>query len=160
MRCEPRVLLVTKTLPLAQRLYAWLTAAGYDVAVETSFGAAKIALERRPDLLISEIRLGDYNGLHLASHARSNDLPAIVIGAPDVVLERDARQMGVPYLHDDAGHQDVLLLASWMTGNAARRERDLMPPLPAHADSTLAFRSSRELSPVKVPSTDRGRRLH
>jgi len=91
------VLLVAPSPHLAVTLVAWLRDAGYEVILVTSFASAK-ALEHGPSLLISEVRLGDYNGLHLAIRARAHDIPAIVVGHSDRVLQRDAEQVGATYL--------------------------------------------------------------
>ena len=101
MTLRPSVLLVAPTIELAATLSGWLTDAGFDPTVVASFLAAKPHLERGPSLLISEVRLGTYNGLHLALRAQAHDIPAIVLGEPDPVLERDARQLGAVYLRHD-----------------------------------------------------------
>ena len=51
-----------------------------------------------PSVLIAEVRLGDYNGLHLALRAKAGSIPALVLGNPDPVLEREAERLGVVYL--------------------------------------------------------------
>ena len=93
-----RVLVVAPTSPLAANLVEWLTEAGYEVILVTSFLAGKARLELAPSVLISEVRLGDYNGLHLALRAKAGDIPSIVVGNPDPVLEREAERLGVGYL--------------------------------------------------------------
>jgi ActR/RegA family two-component response regulator len=51
-----------------------------------------------PHLLITEIRLDSYNGLHLIAMA-PKPIPAIVItGYPDRAVEADARRLGAEYL--------------------------------------------------------------
>lgn len=92
------VLVVAPTPRLAGTLTEWLTDAGYEVIFVTSFSAGKAHLDDSPSVLISEIRLGDYNGLHLALRAKSSDIPAIVVGSPDVVLQQEAGRLGVVYL--------------------------------------------------------------
>jgi DNA-binding response OmpR family regulator len=53
-----------------------------------------------PDLVVAQIRLGAYNGLHLAVRARGRGLPTqtILIGEPDAVLELEAKQQHAHYL--------------------------------------------------------------
>src|SRR5687768_6542185 len=49
-----------------------LSAAGFHVTVAESFAEAKALLvTRHPSLLLTEIQLGDYNGLHLVMHAKA-----------------------------------------------------------------------------------------
>lgn len=76
-----------------------LTRAGYDVSSAATFDHAKQALrEQRPDLLITDVRLGDYNGLQLLIGTR-DPVPTIVVSAfNDAVLEAEARSHNAPYL--------------------------------------------------------------
>src|SRR5687767_1008942 len=93
-----RVLLVAPTPQLSATLRAWLTDAGCAVMVATSFSSAKAQIKQGLSILISEVRLGDYNGLHLAIRAKSSDVPSIVLGPADAVLQREADALGVIYL--------------------------------------------------------------
>jgi hypothetical protein len=66
-----------------------------------SFEAARTRLTAsRPDVLVSAVRLGEYNGLHLAIIGRSRrpSLVAIMIGPPDAVVAREARNIGATFL--------------------------------------------------------------
>ena len=147
MSLRPRVLLVAPTLALAKNLFAWLTDGGYDVALVTSFDAAKVQLRSAPHLLISEIRLGEYNGLHLASRARAEGIPSVVVGGNDVVLERDAQQMGITYMNPDIDREYLLVLAEHLTFEA----RQVPTPLPGRGTGgKLAFISSAEMAPASV----------
>jgi CheY-like chemotaxis protein len=76
-----------------------LKRAGHDVAVCGTYEAARQAIrEQRPDLLITDIRLGEYNGLQLFV-ADFEPLRAIVItGYSDPVLESEARSHGARFL--------------------------------------------------------------
>jgi hypothetical protein len=89
-----------------------------------SFSAARVAVEKHPpDLLISEMRLGAFNGLHLAIIARGRHATtrAILIGPPDPVMEAEAIRQHVTYLIAGAeGH--AALRAE------ARIVADLNPP--------------------------------
>jgi DNA-binding NtrC family response regulator len=109
---EPQtILVVAHTLPLAQSLLAWLAEAGHGVAIVTTFSAAKAHLRTAPDLLITELRLREYNGLQLALRAHQDGIPTLVIGDPDPVLERDARQFGAAYLRRERIVRDDILPA-------------------------------------------------
>jgi len=102
------VLIVAPTRPLAAAWSAWLTGAGHRVDVVTSFPDAKARLKSGPTLMISEVRLGDFNGLHLAIRALAEGIPAVVIGAPDTVLQREAERLGALYLTSDLDQADLL----------------------------------------------------
>jgi CheY-like chemotaxis protein len=64
----------------------------------SDFAAAKEILCTGPDLLITDLKLGAYNGLHLAIRSKAQGTPAIVIGEPDPVQETEARRQGARYL--------------------------------------------------------------
>ena len=106
------VLLVAANPHVAATVLPSLASAGCRVVVVGSFAEAKLRLAEHPSLLITDLRLGDYNGLHLAIHARAANIPAIVIGPPDVVLRRDAAQVGASYLTYAAGRSELLTEAA------------------------------------------------
>ena len=115
MSWRPTALIVARTPSLGTTLFGWFSDAGYDVALVTSFAAARVQLRTEPDLLVSEIRLGEYNGLHLASRAQAHDIPAIVIGDRDPVLERDAHQMGVVFVALNVEREYLITAAEQLT---------------------------------------------
>jgi DNA-binding NtrC family response regulator len=104
-----RILVVSDTLTLANNLLMWLREAGYDPAVVTSFNAGKEHLRTAPDILITELKLREYNGLHLALRAHRDGIPAAVIGA-DPRYAADAQEIGARYLAGDNVHRDDILL--------------------------------------------------
>ena len=73
---------------------ALLEGAGYRVRSAQSFDEAKMLLaEEPPDILITDLRLGQYNGLHLVLRTRSNhpEMAALVTSrVADPVLEAEA----------------------------------------------------------------------
>ncbi len=93
-----KILVVAQRPSLGARVLTLLGDANHEVAVVTTFAAAKLHLTARPDLLITEVKLGEYNGLHLALRGRAAGIPAIVVGAPDQTFERQAIQLGAVYL--------------------------------------------------------------
>jgi DNA-binding response OmpR family regulator len=101
----PTVLLVAPTDRVAAATSMQLTDSGLDVTVVTSFAEGRERLRSHPDLLISEVRLGAYNGLHLALRAQSDGIPAILVGEGDQVLEREAAKMGAAYILADGDRQ-------------------------------------------------------
>lgn len=74
---------------------------GYRVKEATTFQDARrlLALEP-PDLLIADVRLGAFNGLHLLVTSRPNRPMAAIITcvAADPVLEAEAKRHGAVYL--------------------------------------------------------------
>ena len=100
---------------------------GYDVVEAGSFGEARsLLLSLRPRLLISELKLGLYNGLHLASLRRIQRPigPSIVINdTPDPVLEAHAATLGSLYLVKPIDPQKLLDIVVSLLVTGQREER-------------------------------------
>jgi DNA-binding response OmpR family regulator len=110
------VVIVAQNPALATTLLSWLGTAGYELAIVTTFTAAKALLETKPALVISELKLGEYNGLHLALKARAVGIPAIIVGPQDSVLQRDAGDLGATYLTTVLRRSQVLDLVAERVG--------------------------------------------
>jgi DNA-binding NtrC family response regulator len=89
-----------------------LAAAGYILKVVDSFENALLHLtDDCPDLLITPVRLGQFNGLHLVlwCRARCPHLPILVTAdQSDAGLALEAEQLGVRFL-DSATDQQLFL---------------------------------------------------
>ena len=79
MRALRTVLVVSPTLSVAQAMAAAARLNNYAAVVVKDFHAAKSHLAMRPHLLITELKLGQYNGLHLALRAEAYGVPAVVV---------------------------------------------------------------------------------
>ena len=124
MAFPPQILVVTPSADIAQTVTQALDGEDFQIRTLTDFLAARVAVERHPpDLLISEVRLGAFNGLHLAIIARGRHATtrAILIGPPDPVMEAEATRQHVTYLIAGA-EGDAALRAE------ARIVADLNPP--------------------------------
>jgi DNA-binding NtrC family response regulator len=79
-----------------------LQSAEYSATGAATFKAARALLgSRRYDLLITNLRLQAYNGMHLIfdSHVLSPHMPAIIIDSvPDAGTESEAHRAGAAYL--------------------------------------------------------------
>ena len=93
-----RILVVTADAQKRRNLAAWLSAEGFEVVLVATFTAGKAQLAGNPDLVIADVRLGAYNGLHLALHAKSVGIPTLVMGTDDEVLARDAQAIEARWL--------------------------------------------------------------
>ena len=95
----PKVLIVDDDEPTRAGLAMLLMDAGYEaITASTVPVAIKLLSDEHPDLLIVDIRLGDYNGLHLVA-MRRDPIPAIVLtGFADPSIEADARRLGAEFL--------------------------------------------------------------
>lgn len=94
----PNTILVVDTQSAAvARLVNALTSAGLAAIGAQSFADALEMLGVvNTDLLITSVRLGPYNGLHLFLRARAlhPNATAIIIGPSDPTLAREARALG------------------------------------------------------------------
>src|SRR5688572_26309101 len=106
MTVRGRILLVTPTTPLAKTLSHCARLAGYEVTVVTTFQAARTHIVHRPDLLITELKLGEHNGLQLALRLASTGVPAIVVA--DKTFEHEVEQLGAVWLAADPSAADEL----------------------------------------------------
>jgi two-component system response regulator RegA len=89
-----------------------LKAAGFRVTVTETFHDAREPLDAQPpQLLVTELRLGAYNGLHLVMRgkARRPDMKAIVTTEwSDHVLQAEAEGLGATFMPKPASEADFL----------------------------------------------------
>lgn len=130
MSLRPRVLLVGPS-GLVHGLAPLLTSAGYEPTVVGDFVSAKAYLDKRPDLLITELKLGAYNGLHLAIRAGMHRTPTIVIGDADPVLKADAERQQATYLTSPVDSQYVIGLVGELLKGSRQTRRSTRKQVPA-----------------------------
>jgi CheY-like chemotaxis protein len=82
---------------------------GYHLTVTPSFQVAKTFLAGAPDVLLTELKLGDYNGLHLALRASALGIPSIVIA--EEKFQQEVEQLGAVWISPDAAESDELHIA-------------------------------------------------
>jgi DNA-binding NtrC family response regulator len=124
-----QILLVAPQPKLADTLHTWLGAAGHDLIEVSSFARAKASLSDHPDMVITSLKLGDYNGLHLALRAQAEHIPAIVVGPADPVLERDATALGATYISSTLRRGRLIdLVEELLAPEGARRPAALADP--------------------------------
>ncbi len=122
---SPTVVVVDSDLTARASCVEALQAARYRVSEVGSFQAARHLLESiQPDLLIADIRLGEFNGLHLVwrRHVEYPQRPSIVTNAyADPVLERQARAFNAPYLVKPLSRERLLRVVARALGDLASR---------------------------------------
>jgi CheY-like chemotaxis protein len=96
MAVQKIVLVVSPTPSMAHAVASSVRQCGYTALVVRSFGEAKKHLELRPHLVITELKLAEYNGLHLALRAQISEAPAIVIADP--TFEHEVEQNGAIWM--------------------------------------------------------------
>jgi DNA-binding response OmpR family regulator len=97
------VLVVTTDALLCASLASALSARGFKVLTADTFAEGrKLLIDWQPDVLVTSVRLREYNGLHLAVVSRQSSVltKTIVIGYADPVLQAEARQASARYLTD------------------------------------------------------------
>lgn len=102
MSMTPDILVVSADATVLAARVAALRKSGFAARGSSSFPDARRLLEEGapPEVLVTDVRLGPYNGLHLVAVARV-EFPrtvAIVIGGQDHVLEVEAAGLGARYL--------------------------------------------------------------
>jgi CheY-like chemotaxis protein len=107
--CGHKILVVAHSPMLASALVAWLSDSQTDLVLANSYPGGKAQLLAHPDLLIAEVKLGEYNGLHLALRGQAAGIPTIVLGPNG--FEDEAERLGAVYLSLDGLGPDDLAFA-------------------------------------------------
>jgi CheY-like chemotaxis protein len=92
-----------------------LDGAGYHVTGVSSYEEALEELSHHPDLLITDVRLGVYNGLQLIVRGRmmNPDLQAIVVtGYADQVVVREALHLHAEHVEKPVDVDRLLMLTA------------------------------------------------
>jgi DNA-binding NtrC family response regulator len=109
------VLLVEPSLDELLPVVATLTAAGFHVTAAGNFAQARALLDTHlPSMLVTAVRLGLYNGLHLVIRgmAVKPDLAAIVTSEmADPVLHSYAESMGATFMVKPIPAKDLIAAA-------------------------------------------------
>jgi CheY-like chemotaxis protein len=123
-----RILIVDDNASTRGDLAKLLRDAGFEAMEAATVPDAMRALATTPpNLLITEIRLDSYNGLHLIAMA-PKPIPAIVITSyADRGVEADARRLGAEYLAKPVSPGELYAAVQRTLSNAANRGV-FMPP--------------------------------
>ena len=134
MTIDRTVLLVSPTASLRRVVASALSRVRYRMLVAKSFEEAKEWCTAAPHLLVTELKLGAYNGLHLAVRAALTQTPAIVIG--DKAFEQEIEQVGAVWMSAEAAVTDELPAVASEQDAAIIEVVKIEPmwPGPAHGD--------------------------
>jgi DNA-binding response OmpR family regulator len=102
-------LVVEPSVTDAVSISLMLSELGFQVIVSETFHDASSRLSVRPALLVTELRLGEYNGLHLVLRGKSAhpSLAAIVTSnIADTALYKEAEQLDATYVVKTVGAQE------------------------------------------------------
>lgn len=137
MAVQKIVLVVSPTPAVAHGVASAVRQCGYTPLVVRTFAEAKKHLDLGPHLLITELKLAEYNGLHLALRAQMADAPSIVIADPS--FEHEVEQCGAIWVSPTMAETDDLqpLMIDLLQG--AGSTGFMWPDAePATTDGTLA----------------------
>ena len=155
-----RILVVAQQPKVAERVTSWVRTAGHDVSLETTFAGGRAGLETMPDVLFADVKLGEYNGLHLALRAHAAGIPAIISGPLDPVLAHEAAAIGAIYLEGPLSRTRVLeALAGQLPSRASIEASHSMhrPVTTIAAEAEMLWRAFSEASwPEPLGLTRRG----
>lgn len=123
-----KILIVDDNTSTRGELAKLLADAGFEtLTAGTVPDAMRVLSTAQPNLLITEIRLDTYNGLHLIAMA-PKPIPAIVItGYADRAVEVDARRLGAEYLSKPVSPGELYGAIQRLLSNAASRGVFLPP---------------------------------
>jgi DNA-binding response OmpR family regulator len=123
-----KILIVDDNSSTRAELAALMADAGFEtLTAGTVPDAMRLLATAQPHLLITEIRLDTYNGLHLIAMA-PRPIPAIVItGYADRAVEADARRLGAEYLAKPVSAGELYATVHRILTNAAARGVFLPP---------------------------------
>jgi DNA-binding response OmpR family regulator len=105
---------------------SWLRRAGFDTESVATFEAARPRLTATsPDVLVSAVQLGEYNGLHLAIIGRDRRpaLVAVVVGPHDAVLAKEAEQHGTTYIKEPTTEEALVSKLATLLQEVSRHRR-------------------------------------
>jgi DNA-binding response OmpR family regulator len=121
-----------------QRLDA-LAAAGFTVLPIAGFLSARQSLsEFEPEAIVTDVQLGDYNGLHLVAIAQVEHpkTTCVVLGPRDPALQAEAYQLGARYLVEPVPGDRLAAVLRELIANP-RPQRRWPRRRPVHEVATL-----------------------
>lgn len=117
---KPTILVVDDSDGIRLMLTALLESAGYSVITAGTYQHAKDEADfAEPDLLILDVRLGDYNGLQIAVRERSRRRPRPLIvmsGHDDPVLVAEAKRLGAEFVPKPIDGDQLLAVIERLLG--------------------------------------------
>jgi DNA-binding NtrC family response regulator len=130
-----RVVIVDDNVPLLEAMRDCVTRAGHEVVSFSEFQAARNYLATaQTDVLITDIRLGAFNGLQLvliAKFKHPGTSSIVLSGFEDPVLRHDAATMGALFRLKPIGTDQLLdgILNASVRGNRGQRVAGNVHPI-------------------------------
>jgi DNA-binding NtrC family response regulator len=112
MTSGKQVLLVEDDEQSMRILERWFADEGFEVVPCARFEAARLFLaSHTPDVLVTDVRLGAFNGLQLvlmAKDAHPRTIAIVISGFEDPVLKQEAERVGARYLIKPLRREEVI----------------------------------------------------
>ncbi len=128
---DKRILVVDSNQQVGAATARVLADAQYDTRFVATFGEALGEVTRQcPDLVITAVRLGHYNGIHLALRCRLQcpDVPVLIMGVgSDAKLADDASSMDMRFALRPPTYAALLLLVREALGGDAASDGERPP---------------------------------
>ena len=141
MRTPPGILVVDDSLARGA-IVTSLRNAGYRVTSAGTFEqATNIISSDPPDVLITELRLGAFNGLHLVIRSQAADSAIVSIihtAFPDPVLETEAHLLGAEFLIRPVDTALLLKVIARRLGPTFERRVSPRKPLSGRLEANVA----------------------
>jgi DNA-binding NtrC family response regulator len=105
------VVIVDNDEPMLRAMQKWITDSGHEVVTFGQFEPARNFLATaHTDVLVTDVRLGPFNGLQLVMVAkrRRPEVTAIVLSLEDPVLRHDAANIGACFCVKPIGSDQLL----------------------------------------------------
>jgi len=134
-----KILVVDDNRETTEGLREVLSRAGYQVFTANTFPEGRSVLSvENPDLLIVDVRLGEFNGLQLVAF-NEKPTPAIVVtGYADPVLEYEAQRLGAEYVMKPVLPSALLLLIKRKLAGLAPVQSRRWSRKPAELEASVA----------------------
>jgi DNA-binding response OmpR family regulator len=111
-QATPPLLVVEDEQAVLGLLATWLTDEGYEIVTCSRYEDARRYLATQtPAALVTDIRLGAYNGLQLATvlHDRRPDVPIVIVSAwDDLLMREETRRLGGVFLVKPLRREDLI----------------------------------------------------
>ena len=128
MLAAPEVLVVDDSSDRSE-IVGSLRAGGYKVTSAGTFEqATNIIASTPPDVLVTELRLGAFNGLHLIVRSRAlrpSTVAIVYTAFPDPVLEAESRRLNTDYLRRPVDPSALLAVIAKRLGRRPERRASL-----------------------------------
>jgi DNA-binding response OmpR family regulator len=151
------ILVASSNGHLADAIRNLLVGEAYEVFATTSFHEAKSRMVAElPRLLIADVNLGEFNGLHIAwfRYLRRPRMPSLFVHTSmDPLLRAEAQKLGAPFLVLPIPGRELLAIVTALMSRRRRRRR-VTPVQSTEPTCALPFSRQDSHRPHSTPGRD------